>query len=155
PGAADRQPGALGRERRVDGARGRRRPVPGDRTGRRALRPQPPDRTRGPLGQPGRSRAARALAEPGDEPGGCPGAERRSRPRAGGRQGVSIFRLDGKTALVTGASQGIGAAVAALLARQGARVVLAARNVERLTAVVGEIEAVGGQAVALALDVAA
>ena len=65
-----------------------------------------------------------------------------------------MFRLDGKTALVTGASQGIGKAVAALLARQGARVVLAARTAEKLAAVAGEIEAAGGQAAALALDVA-
>lgn len=63
-----------------------------------------------------------------------------------------MFRLDGKTALVTGASQGIGRAVAALLAKQGARVVVAARSVAKLEELAGEIAAAGGQAHALALD---
>jgi 3-oxoacyl-[acyl-carrier protein] reductase len=64
-----------------------------------------------------------------------------------------MLKLDGKTALVTGASQGIGEAVARLLARQGARVVLAARNEERLREIAGEIEAAGGKALPLTLDV--
>ncbi len=64
-----------------------------------------------------------------------------------------MFRLDGKTALVTGASQGIGQAVAKKLAAQGARVVLAARSSEKLTALAGEIHAAGGEAHALRLDV--
>jgi 3-oxoacyl-[acyl-carrier protein] reductase len=64
-----------------------------------------------------------------------------------------MFKLDGKTALVTGASQGIGEAIARLLARQGARVVVAARNEEKLEALAEEIGAAGGQALPLVLDV--
>ncbi len=65
-----------------------------------------------------------------------------------------MFRLDGKTALVTGASQGIGEAIARRLAERGANVVLAARNIENLERVRAEIAAVGGSACALALDLA-
>jgi 3-oxoacyl-[acyl-carrier protein] reductase len=60
-----------------------------------------------------------------------------------------MFRLDGKTALVTGASQGIGEGIARLLARQGARVVLAARSREKLEALAVEI----GGSYPLVLDV--
>ncbi|HEX3526616.1 MAG TPA: 3-oxoacyl-[acyl-carrier-protein] reductase [Thermoanaerobaculia bacterium] len=63
-----------------------------------------------------------------------------------------MFRLDGKTALVTGASQGIGEAVARRLAGQGARVVLAARNEEKLAHVAAEIGTTGGSAHPLVLD---
>ena len=63
-----------------------------------------------------------------------------------------MFRLDGKTALVTGASQGIGRGVALLLARQGARVVVAARSLDKLETLAQEIAAAGGQALPLALD---
>lgn len=65
-----------------------------------------------------------------------------------------MFRLDGKTALVTGASQGIGEAIGRLLAAQGARVILAARNEEKLTQLAAEIAAAGGSAAALRLDLA-
>jgi 3-oxoacyl-[acyl-carrier protein] reductase len=62
--------------------------------------------------------------------------------------------LEGKTALVTGASQGIGRACAIELAKTGARVVLAARNEAKLAEVAAEITAAGGTAHAVALDVA-
>lgn len=59
----------------------------------------------------------------------------------------------GKVALVTGASSGIGAALARELARQGASVALLARRVERLDAVKAQIEASGGTAVSIPCDV--
>jgi short-subunit dehydrogenase len=58
-----------------------------------------------------------------------------------------------RTALVTGASSGIGAALSKQLAREGVEVVLAARRVEKLDALVREITQAGGRARALALDV--
>jgi NAD(P)-dependent dehydrogenase (short-subunit alcohol dehydrogenase family) len=61
--------------------------------------------------------------------------------------------LDGKVAIVTGASSGIGYASAALFAREGARVVAAARRRAQLDELVAEIEAAGGQAIAMAGDV--
>ena len=64
-----------------------------------------------------------------------------------------MFKLDGKTALVTGASQGIGEGIARVLARQGARVVVAARNEAKLEALAEEIGAAGGQVLPLVLDV--
>ena len=61
--------------------------------------------------------------------------------------------LAGKIALVTGGSQGIGAAIARKLAAAGAHVAVAARGAEKAEAVTGEIVAAGGSAEALALDV--
>jgi len=63
------------------------------------------------------------------------------------------FRLDGRIALVTGGSSGLGARFGMLLARAGARVALAARRVDKLQPLVRRIEAAGGQARALELDV--
>ncbi len=61
--------------------------------------------------------------------------------------------LSGQIALVTGASQGIGKAIALELARCGAKVVCVARNVEKLEATAAAIRAAGGEAEVLACDV--
>lgn len=63
------------------------------------------------------------------------------------------FDLTGKVALVTGASSGLGRHFAKVLAEQGAKLVLAARRVDRLEALALEIEDAGGQALAVAMDV--
>lgn len=63
------------------------------------------------------------------------------------------FSLKGKTALVTGASSGLGRHFARVLARAGARVVAAARRLDRLEALTNEIRADGGEAIAVGLDV--
>jgi NAD(P)-dependent dehydrogenase (short-subunit alcohol dehydrogenase family) len=60
--------------------------------------------------------------------------------------------LEGKLALVTGASQGIGAATAEALAAAGAHVILTARNAERLEAIEDSIHAAGGSATIAPLD---
>lgn len=61
--------------------------------------------------------------------------------------------VTGHVALVTGASQGIGRACALALAESGTRIILAARNQEKLAAVVKEVEIRGGQAAAFGMDV--
>ncbi len=62
--------------------------------------------------------------------------------------------LAGRIALVTGASQGIGRAIALRLAEDGAQVALAARNLDKLAEVAAEIAAAGGTAQAFAIDIA-
>ena len=64
----------------------------------------------------------------------------------------SLFDLTGKVALVTGASSGIGQQQSQTLARAGASVVLLGRRQEQLLSTVADIEALGGKAAALALD---
>src|SRR5262245_37300332 len=63
------------------------------------------------------------------------------------------FSLHGKTALVTGASSGLGRHFAQVLAQAGAKVALAARRLDRLQQLAGEIRASGGSAAAVELDV--
>ncbi|HEY1301230.1 MAG TPA: SDR family NAD(P)-dependent oxidoreductase, partial [Stellaceae bacterium] len=63
------------------------------------------------------------------------------------------FDLKGEVVLVTGASSGIGRHLALLLAHAGAKVALAARRTDRLAEAATEIEAAGGSALPLVLDV--
>jgi len=65
----------------------------------------------------------------------------------------SLFDLSGKTALVTGSSRGIGRAIAIELARHGARVTVSSRKIDACHAVVAEIEAEGGTAIALGANI--
>jgi NAD(P)-dependent dehydrogenase (short-subunit alcohol dehydrogenase family) len=63
------------------------------------------------------------------------------------------FDLNGRVAVVTGASSGLGRHFAGVLARAGARVVLLARRTDRLADAVAEIESAGGHGAAVACDV--
>jgi NAD(P)-dependent dehydrogenase (short-subunit alcohol dehydrogenase family) len=63
------------------------------------------------------------------------------------------FDLTGKAVLITGASSGLGEHFARVMSAAGAQVVVAARRVERLEKLVSELEAAGGQALAVAMDV--
>ena len=66
---------------------------------------------------------------------------------------TTLFDLDGKIAFVSGASRGIGAAIAHLLAQQGAHVIVSSRKLEGCQAVADAIIAEGGQATAIACHI--
>ncbi|MCB0997047.1 MAG: SDR family oxidoreductase, partial [Acidimicrobiales bacterium] len=81
------------------------------------------------------------------------GGRRRPRRKAGGAvSSLDRFGLAGRVAVVTGASRGIGRAIAAGLAEAGAAVVCASRSLDACAEVAGEIEASGGRAVPARLD---
>jgi NAD(P)-dependent dehydrogenase (short-subunit alcohol dehydrogenase family) len=67
---------------------------------------------------------------------------------------IDKFRLDGRVAIVTGASSGLGVAFAKALAEAGADVALGARRVDRLQQTKGLVEAAGQRAIAVGTDVA-
>ncbi|MGH9003049.1 MAG: SDR family NAD(P)-dependent oxidoreductase, partial [Acidimicrobiia bacterium] len=67
---------------------------------------------------------------------------------------ADLFSVSGRTAVVTGASSGLGVTYAKALAGAGANVVVAARRTDKLEAVAKEIEAQGGTALAVTCDVA-
>jgi 3-oxoacyl-[acyl-carrier protein] reductase len=67
-------------------------------------------------------------------------------------RGAILRTLDGKVALITGSSRGIGAAIAQSFAQQGARVVIHGRDREAMSAVRAIIERAGGTAIAVAAE---
>ncbi len=80
-------------------------------------------------------------------------AGRTKTSRTGALQTDRAFRLDGKVAVITGASRGIGEAVARLFANQGAHVVVSSRKLEACEAVAASIRDAGGRATARACHV--
>ena len=68
-------------------------------------------------------------------------------------QSTDLFRLDGRVAIITGASRGIGAATARLFAAHGAHVIVSSRRQESCEVVAAGIRAAGGQATAIACHV--
>ena len=61
--------------------------------------------------------------------------------------------IEGKVVVITGASSGLGEATARLLSREGARLVLGARRLDRIQALAEELSTGGGKAIAVATDV--
>ena len=68
-------------------------------------------------------------------------------------KGVEVFQLTGKVAIVTGASRGIGEAIAKGFAESGADLVLVSRNLSRLEKVAKEIESSGRRALPVSADI--
>jgi NAD(P)-dependent dehydrogenase (short-subunit alcohol dehydrogenase family) len=84
--------------------------------------------------------------------GGC--SERIGLLHDGSMTVMDMFRLDGRVAVVTGASSGLGVAFAQALAEAGADVALGARRVDRLTQTAELVEQAGREAICVATDVA-
>jgi 7-alpha-hydroxysteroid dehydrogenase len=66
---------------------------------------------------------------------------------------ISKFSLDGRVAVITGGSEGIGRGIALAFAEQGANIVVASRTKEKLDVVCAEVQALGRQALAVPTDV--
>ena len=64
-----------------------------------------------------------------------------------------MFNLENKVAIVTGASRGIGSAIAQNLSKAGAKIVLISRNIDALKSKEAEIKSNGGEAISIAADV--
>ena len=69
-------------------------------------------------------------------------------------EGIIMGRLEGKVAIVTGSTSGMGRDTAKRFAAEGAKVVVTGRNEERANAVVDDIKAAGGEAIAVIADMA-